>query len=83
MMQVDDDIELSHDEIDLAFRVWRENRERLVGFPGRTHAWDWDNLRWTYNSNYSCEISMVLTGAAFYHSYYNYRYTHFMESAIR
>ena len=74
---------LSHDEIDFAFRVWRENRERLVGFPGRTHSWDRDGLRWTYNSNCSCEISMVLTGAAFYHSYWNFRYSHFMESDIR
>jgi alpha-1,4-N-acetylglucosaminyltransferase EXTL3 len=48
-------------------RVWRENRERIVGFPGRFHAWDLNSQSWNYNSNYSCELSMVLTGAAFFH----------------
>ena len=52
----------------LTTRVWREARERVVGFPGRFHAYD---VRypgnWLYNSNYSCERSMVLTGAAFIH----------------
>ena len=48
-------------------RVWREARNRVVGFPGRYHAWDLNNGGWFYNSNYSCELSMVLTGAAFIH----------------
>jgi alpha-1,4-N-acetylglucosaminyltransferase EXTL3 len=52
----------------LTTRVWREARERVVGFPGRFHAYD---VRypgnWLYNSNYTCELSMVLTGAAFLH----------------
>lgn len=66
-----------------AFRVWREYRDRLVGFPGRFHAWDKENLSWNYNSNYSCELSMVLTGAAFYHKYYSYAYSQWMPQAIR
>ena len=82
-MQVDDDAHLRHDEIIFAFRVWRENRERLVGFPGRFHAWDKESSSWNYNSNYSCELSMVLTGAAFYHKYYNYYYSQLMASDIR
>ena len=49
------------------FRVWREERDRVVGFPGRFHAWDVKHHTWHYNSNYSCELSMVLTGAAFFH----------------
>lgn len=49
------------------FRVWREARDRIVGFPGRYHAWDIPHQSWLYNSNYSCELSMVLTGAAFFH----------------
>lgn len=48
-------------------RVWREARDRIVGFPGRYHAWDLPHQAWLYNSNYSCELSMVLTGAAFFH----------------
>ena len=48
-------------------RVWREARDRIVGFPGRFHAWDARHPGWLYNSNYTCELSMVLTGAAFIH----------------
>jgi len=83
VLSVDDDAHLRHDEIIFGFRVWRENRERLVGFPGRFHAWDMDHNSWNYNSNYSCELSMVLTGAAFYHKYYSYIYTYTMDSAVR
>jgi len=83
VLSVDDDAHLRHDEIIFGFRVWRENRERLVGFPGRFHAWDREHKSWNYNSNYSCELSMVLTGAAFYHKYYSYIYTHTMDLAVR
>ena len=83
ILSVDDDAHLRHDEIIFGFRVWRENRHRLVGFPGRFHAWDQEHLSWNYNSNYSCELSMVLTGAAFYHKYYSYAYSQFMPQAIR
>ena len=83
VLSVDDDAHLRHDEIIFGFRVWRENRDRLVGFPGRFHAWDLEHQSWNYNSNYSCELSMVLTGAAFYHKYYSYIYTYTMDSAVR
>ncbi|TRY69988.1 hypothetical protein TCAL_02823 [Tigriopus californicus] len=83
ILSVDDDAHLRHDEIIFGFRVWRENRDQLVGFPGRYHAWDLEHNSWNYNSNYSCELSMVLTGAAFYHKYYNYLYSSVMPKAIR
>ena len=56
VLSVDDDAHLRHDEIIFGFRVWRENRDRLVGFPGRFHAWDLEHQSWNYNSNYSCEL---------------------------
>lgn len=83
VLSVDDDAHLRHDEIIFGFRVWRENRNRLVGFPGRFHAWDAEHNSWNYNSNYSCELSMVLTGAAFYHKFYSYAYFNLMPQAIR
>ncbi|XP_030387094.1 exostosin-3 [Scaptodrosophila lebanonensis] len=84
VLSVDDDAHLRHDEILFGFRVWREHRDRVVGFPGRYHAWDLSsNNMWHYNSNYSCELSMVLTGAAFLHKYYMYLYTYHLPQAIR
>ncbi|XP_050409232.1 exostosin-like 3 [Patella vulgata] len=83
VLSIDDDAHLRHDEIIFGFRVWREERDRVVGFPGRFHTWDVKNKSWLYNSNYSCELSMVLTGAAFYHKYYAYLYTYSMPQAIR
>lgn len=83
ILSIDDDAHLRHDEIVFAFRVWREERDRIVGFPGRYHAWDAQSKAWYYNANYSCELSMVLTGAAFFHKNYAYLYTHIMPQAIR
>ncbi|CAH2068640.1 unnamed protein product, partial [Iphiclides podalirius] len=81
---VDDDAHLRHDEIVFAFRVWREHRDRIVGFPGRYHAWDLNfNNGFLYNSNYSCELSMVLTGAAFVHRYYLWAYWRALPAAVR
>ena len=92
VLSLDDDVHLTHAEIILAFRVWRENRDRLVGFPARYASYV--DGHWYYNSNHTCELSMVLTGAAFMHSvssraigtslqYYLYEYTHHMPQAIR
>ncbi|OCT81434.1 hypothetical protein XELAEV_18028254mg [Xenopus laevis] len=83
VLSIDDDAHLRHDEIMFGFRVWREARDRIVGFPGRYHAWDISHRSWLYNSNYSCELSMVLTGAAFFHKYYAYLYSYVMPQAIR
>ncbi|KIH58520.1 EXTL2, alpha-1,4-N-acetylhexosaminyltransferase, partial [Ancylostoma duodenale] len=46
-------------------RVWRENRHRIVGFPARHHA-RYDEQMY-YNSNHTCQLSIILTGAAFLH----------------
>lgn len=83
VLSMDDDTHLRHDEIVFGFRVWREARDRIVGFPGRYHAWDVNHKSWYYNSNHSCELSMVLMGAAFFHKHYSYLYTYVMPQAIR
>jgi len=48
-------------------QVWREFPDRIVGFPSRTHVWDNTTQRWKYESEWTNQISMVLTGAAFHH----------------
>ena len=83
VLSIDDDAHLRHDEILFGFRVWRESRDRIVGFPGRFHAWNAKDGQWNYNSNHTCELSMVLTGAAFFHKYYMYMYTNWMPAYIR
>lgn len=35
ILSMDDDVHLRHDEVIFAFKVWRESRERIVGFPGK------------------------------------------------
>lgn len=51
----------------LCFQVWREFPDRIVGFPSRTHVWDNVTQRWKYESEWTNQISMVLTGVAFHH----------------
>lgn len=58
----------------VSFRVWRESRDRVVGFPGRYHGWHAAEKAWHYNASHSCELSMVLTGAAFFHKVNTFYY---------
>lgn len=51
----------------IALQVWTEYPEHLVGFPGRVHFWSDKEKIWKYNSEWTNNISIVLTGAAFYH----------------
>ncbi|WKY02846.1 hypothetical protein Q1695_016270 [Nippostrongylus brasiliensis] len=81
VLSLDDDIDLKQHEIIFAFRVWRENRHRIVGFPARHHARYGDEMY--YNSNHTCQLSIILTGAAFLHKSYLQAYTHEMPEAIR
>ncbi|CAG0881044.1 unnamed protein product [Cyprideis torosa] len=83
ILSIDDDTHLRHDEIIFGFRVWREARDRIVGFPARYQAWDNVHGGFLYQSNYTCELSMILTGAAFFHRYYAYAYTYQMPARIR
>lgn len=80
VLSLDDDMDLRQDEIVFAFRVWIEHRTRIVGFPARYHA-RYDNEMF-YNSNHTCQYSMILTGAAFIHKSYFYAYTYMLPEII-
>ncbi|OQR71227.1 hypothetical protein BIW11_01534, partial [Tropilaelaps mercedesae] len=71
VLSLDDDIlMLTPDELEFGFQVWCENSNKIVGFPSRLHVWDNQTKRWRYESEWLNDISMVLTGAAFYHVEY-------------
>uniref|UniRef100_A0A1I8HM14 Exostosin domain-containing protein n=1 Tax=Macrostomum lignano TaxID=282301 RepID=A0A1I8HM14_9PLAT len=81
VLSLDDDVYMRQDELVLAFRVWREHRDRIVGFPARFHARSGSG--WVYDSNQTCEYSMVLTGAAFLHVHYLHLYSYWLPAALR
>lgn len=82
VLSIDDDITmLTADELDFGFEVWREFPDRIVGFPSRTHVFE--NNEYKYESEWTNEISMVLTGAAFHHKYWNHVYTTSMPPSIK
>uniref|UniRef100_W5LPL7 Exostosin glycosyltransferase 1b n=1 Tax=Astyanax mexicanus TaxID=7994 RepID=W5LPL7_ASTMX len=83
VLSLDEDTVLSTTEVDFAFTVWQSFPERLVGYPARSHFWDSNKERWGYTSKWTNDYSMVLTGAAIYHRYYHYLYTHFLPSSLR
>ncbi|CAG9787643.1 unnamed protein product [Diatraea saccharalis] len=66
-----------------SFDVWREFPDRIVGFPSRLHVWDNTTNSWRYHSEWTNQISMVLTGAAFHHKIWSWYYTHKMPAEIR
>lgn len=68
VLSIDDDITmLNGDELEFGFQIWREFPDRIVGYPSRVHKFDNTTYRWKYDSEWLNEMSMVLTGAAFYH----------------
>lgn len=84
ILTIDDDIVmLTADELEFGYEVWREFPDRIVGFPSRTHVWDNTTQRWKYESEWTNQISMVLTGAAFHHKYWSYLYTTSMPGNIK
>lgn len=84
ILAIDDDIVmLTADELEFGFEVWREFPDRIVGFPSRVHLWDNITSKWKYESEWTNEISMVLTGAAFHHKFWSYMYTTAMPGDIK
>lgn len=90
VMAIDDDIlMLTTDEIEFAYQTWREFPDRLVGFPARVHITDPNDvingkrMKYKYESEWQNELSMVLTGAAFYHKMYNHWFTYMLPFKTR
>lgn len=70
---IDDDITmLNADEIEFSYQTWREFPDRIVGFPSRLHFWNNMTNTWNYDSEWKNKISLILTGAAFYHKVFNF-----------
>uniref|UniRef100_A0A3B4TMK6 Exostosin-1-like n=1 Tax=Seriola dumerili TaxID=41447 RepID=A0A3B4TMK6_SERDU len=82
VLSLDEDSVLSTNEVDFAFIVWQSFPERIVGYPARSHYWDSSRSRWGYTSKWTNDYSMVLTGAAFYHRYYHYLFTHHIPPSL-
>ncbi|KAI5712469.1 hypothetical protein M8J75_008522 [Diaphorina citri] len=82
VLSLDEDATLNTDEIDFAFHVWKSFPERIVGYPARSHFWDDAKNSWGYTSKWTNDYSIVLTGAAFYHRYYNYLYSHWLSPLL-
>ncbi|XP_018598070.1 exostosin-1 [Scleropages formosus] len=82
VLSLDEDSVLSTNEVDFAFIVWRSFPDRIVGYPARSHYWESGKARWGYTSKWTNEYSMVLTGAAFYHRYYHYLFTHYLPASL-
>lgn len=82
ILSLDEDAILNTEEIDFAYNVWKSFPERIVGFPARAHFYDDSKNSWGYTSKWTNYYSIVLTGAAFYHRYYNYLYTNFLSHLL-
>ncbi|XP_016769739.2 exostosin-1 isoform X1 [Apis mellifera] len=82
ILSLDEDATLNTDEIDFAFTVWKSFPDRIVGYPARSHYWDDSKRSWGYTSKWTNDYSIILTGAAFYHRYYNTLYTELLSSTL-
>jgi alpha-1,4-N-acetylglucosaminyltransferase EXTL3 len=83
VLVVDDDVLPRLDMITFGFRIWRENRHRLVGFISRYHTWDIKNQTFVYRKKKPCEYSLISSNSVFYHRFYNYLYTHVIDARLR
>lgn len=82
VLSLDEDSMLTTDEVDFAFSVWKQFPDRIVGYPARSHYWDDAKGSWGYTSKWTNDYSIVLTGAAFYHRYYNVLYTEWLSPLL-
>ncbi|XP_076349903.1 exostosin-1b-like isoform X2 [Tachypleus tridentatus] len=68
ILNLDEDAVLTTEEVEFAFKVWQSYPDRIVGYPARSHYWDDSKGSWGYTSKWTNQYSIILTGAAFYHS---------------
>uniref|UniRef100_A0A6A7G333 Exostosin-1-like n=2 Tax=Hirondellea gigas TaxID=1518452 RepID=A0A6A7G333_9CRUS len=73
---LDEDATLTTDELDFAFSVWKSFPDRIVGYPARNYVYS-QSGSYHYSSSWSNSYSLVLTGAAVYHHYYQHMYQHY------
>lgn len=70
----DDDVEVDHDSIEFAFRVWSANPHRLIGLFARSHDLDLTKREWIYTVHPD-KYSIVLTKFMVLKTEYLYKYS--------
>ncbi|KAK2985993.1 hypothetical protein RJ640_000170 [Escallonia rubra] len=70
----DDDVEIDSRSVEFAFRVWRANRDRLVGFFARSHDVDLSRRAWIYTVQPD-KYSILLTKFMIAKTDYLYEYS--------
>ncbi|KAI1723382.1 glycosyl transferase family 64 domain-containing protein [Ditylenchus destructor] len=81
VFNMDDDFNVNHEDMLFSFRVWRENRDVIVGPNFRLgYVKDGNGV---YVANAQCQYNMVLTSGAFIHRSYLRAYTYEMPEVIR
>ena len=83
VLSMDDDFEVDNEHIEFAFRVWRENRNVLVGPNERLGYTDPITMRGVYKTEIECRYNIILTSGAFLHRNYLVAYLNTMPSAVR
>ncbi|KAF8374744.1 hypothetical protein PRIPAC_81173, partial [Pristionchus pacificus] len=78
---IDDEMDVVHEELVYAFKVWRQNRDRIVGFFDRYHSWSGETSK--YGKARSCEYSMMIGAFLVAHKEFFYEYSYNMHPAIR
>uniref|UniRef100_A0A915EBC3 Uncharacterized protein n=1 Tax=Ditylenchus dipsaci TaxID=166011 RepID=A0A915EBC3_9BILA len=81
VFNMDDDFNVKPEDILFSFRVWRENRDVIVG-PNFRLGYLKDN-KGVYDASPQCQYNMVLTSGAFIHKSYLRTYTNDMPEVIR
>ena len=82
LLLLDEDIDITTEEINFAFQVWKIFPNRIVGFPSRTHFWDEKKKLWSYSSAMANEYSLILTNAAFIHRKYARIFTEYLSVSL-